>query len=72
MDRHDGGLVRFDGIKFKNFLTPEYASKLMFGGVITHLLEHSSGEIWVAADNGVYIFNPFMSQCVSLKVKLTE
>lgn len=54
----DGGLVRFDGIKFKNFLTPEYASKLMFGGVITHLLEHSSGEIWVAADNGVYIFDP--------------
>lgn len=54
----EGGLNRYDGYRFKTFMTSRDGNNRFESNSITCLLEADNGDIWIGTDIGVYIFHP--------------
>ena len=60
------GLSRFDGKAFKIFkFSPDGDLK---NNVFHHILEDKNGNIWVATEGGIYIYNPLMEKFERFRV----
>lgn len=62
----DGGLVRYDGNRFKLFLPNSLPSDFKRDNYVTALVE-SRGCLWVGTDNGVLRYNPNYEQLDTIK-----
>lgn len=54
----EGGLNRFDGLTFRNFLNIAGDTTSLGNNYVYTLLEDSESNLWIGTDHGVSIFNP--------------
>jgi streptogramin lyase len=54
----EGGLNRFDGLAFRNFLNIAGDSTSLGNNYVYTLLEDAKTNLWIGTDHGVSIFNP--------------
>ena len=54
----EGSLSRFDGHSFKEFSNTKNGKVTLWSSYITSLLEVKNGDIWIGADDGIYIYHP--------------
>ena len=54
----EGSLNRLDGYTFKEFNNYKTDGEKRWNNYITSLLEVKNGDIWIGADDGIYIYHP--------------
>jgi signal transduction histidine kinase/ligand-binding sensor domain-containing protein/DNA-binding response OmpR family regulator len=54
----EGGLNRFDGVNFRNFLNIAGDTTSLGNNYVYTMLEDSRANLWIGTDHGVSIFNP--------------
>jgi len=65
----EGGLNRFDGLTFRNFLNIAGDSTSLGNNYVYTLLEDAQTNLWIGTDHGVSIFNPRTEKFHSFRAK---
>lgn len=65
----EGGLNRFDGLTFRNFLNIAGDTTSLGNNYVYTLFEDSESNLWIGTDRGISIFNPNTEQFHAFRAK---
>ncbi len=68
----EGGLNRFDGLTFRNFLNIAGDTTSLGNNYVYTLLEDAKSNLWIGTDHGVSIFNPRSERFHGFRTKTTS